>query len=470
MTEITIPGQKEKLNLNVLDPQQRVALIELIRRRREEPIRYFKPNPGAQVEFFKLCKEKREIAYFAGNKSGKTHCGAKFIAQAALGPAAARYGQEVIYDEPIDVWVGSVDYKIQRESAQREIDFFIPKREVKKCWTLQNGIYDRIELHNGSTIGFKTYEQGRKSWQGPKRHIVWFDEEPPEEIIKEGMARLIGRNAKLIFTMTPLLGQTIVFRKFVEENIAYRGYVYGSTYENRKHLTDEYLQTLEDMSEEDKAMRLQGQFLRLEGLVFKEFHRRDNMIPHIEPEKGQYVFLAGWDFGADHPTAFVLMGIDLDENIYIFREYKESNGIIEEHARAYKAGRAGLTVLRAYGDPSAKQWMKEMRSLRDKDLRVYITPGINDRPSGISLINSLFKQKKLFISEACPQLIYELEHHRYKTKKEGQKDGDVVKTGDDLVDAMRYPISSAVRAKLHSGRQADWGIKRGGLAEANPRW
>ena len=460
----------KKVDLDKLTDEQRVALLELVRRRREECIRYFKPNQGAQVEFFRLCKEKREVAYFAGNKSGKTHCGAKFVVQSALGEDAAMYGMEVLYNEPIDVWVGSVDYKIQRESAQREIEHFLPKDEIKKAFMLQNGIMDRIELKNGSMIGFKTYEQGRKAWQGPKRHIVWFDEEPPEDIIKEGMSRLIGKNAKLIFTMTPLMGQTIVFKRFIEENISYRGYVYGSTYENRDHLTREYLQSLEDMGEEDRAMRLQGQFLKLEGLVFKEFHRRDNMIPHIEPLKDDYVFLSGWDFGADHPTAFVLMGIDLDDNIYVFREYKEANGIIEEHARAYRMANRGLTITRAYGDPSAKQWMKEMRSLRDKELRAYITPGVNDRPSGISLINTLFKKKKLFISEACPQLIFELEHHRYKTKKEGQKDGDVVKVGDDLCDALRYPISSAVRTKMHSGHQADWGIKRQKLAEQTVRW
>jgi PBSX family phage terminase large subunit len=469
MSDVKLPSG-EKMDLTTLTDEQRTALVELIRRRREEPIRYFKPNPGAQVQFFNLCKEKREVAYFAGNKSGKTHCGAKFIAQAALGKQAEKYGMEVLYDEPIDVWVGSVDYKIQRESAQREIEYFLPREEIKKAYMLQNGIMDRIELNNGSTIGFKTYEQGRKAWQGPKRHIVWFDEEPPEEIIKEGMARLIGKNAKLIFTMTPLLGQTIVFKKFIEENIGYRGFVYGSTYENRANLTDEYIKSLEDMGEDDIAMRLQGQFLRLEGLVYKEFHRRDNLIPHIEPERQLYTFVAAWDFGADHPTGFLLGGIDAYENVYIFREYKESNGTMEEHARAFKTGRSGLTISRVFGDPSAKQWMKEMRSFREKDLRVHITGAVNDRTSGISVTNSLFKQKKLFISENCPQLLYELEHHRYKPKKAGQKDGDVVKTDDDLCDCLRYLCASAVKSKLHSGHQADWGIKRSALAGVTPRW
>lgn len=466
MTNIPIFSPSGKF----LNPEQRQYLMELERRKREEPIRYFKPNVGAQEEFFHLMKEKREVAFFAGNKSGKTHCGAEFVVQAALGLEAANYGLEVLYDEPIDVWVGSVDYRIQRESAQREVEYFLPKSEVKKMYTLQNGIVDRIEFNNGSTIGFKTYEQGRKAWQGPKRHIVWFDEEPPEDIIKEGMARLIGRNAKLIFTMTPLMGHTVVYKKFIEEAVDYRGYVFGTTYENRANLDENYLRTLEDMSDDDKAQRLLGQFMRLEGLVFNQFKRKDNVIPHMEPEASKYTFLAGFDFGADHPTTFCIAGVDAYENIYIFREYKQREASIEEHAIAYKQAVGDYEIARAYGDPSAKQWMKEMRSFRNKDLRVHISPGINDRPSGIALINSLFKKKKLFISEDCPQLLYELEHHRYRTKKEGQKDADVVKTDDDIIDAARYLLTAAVRSKLHAGFNTDWQLKPKVVAGATTRW
>lgn len=410
-------------------------------------------------------------AYEAGGFiNHNTHCGAKFVVQAALGEQAALYGQQVLYHEPVDIWVGSVDYRIQRESAQREVEYFLPRVEIKKMYTLQNGIIDRIDLNNGSTIGFKTYEQGRKAWQGPKRHIVWFDEEPPAEIIKEGMARLIGKNAKLIFTMTPLLGHTIVYTRFVEDNINYRGYVFGTTYENKKHLDAEYLKSMEDMSDDDKAQRLLGQFMRLEGLVFNEFKRKDNMIPHIEPTNDKYTFIGGFDFGAEHPTAFCILGVDAYENIYVFREYKMSNMTLEDHAIAWKQAKAGLEIQRIFGDPVGKQWMKEMRSFRDPSLRLHITPGVNDRPSGISLINSLFKKKKLFISENCPQLIYELEHHKYKAAKEGRKDGDVVKTEDDVVDSFRYALSSAVRTKVHAGFQVNWRLKSKPLAGIVAQW
>jgi hypothetical protein len=51
--------------------EEREAIMELRRRELEEPIRYFKPNEGSQEGFFDMLKEKREVAFFAGNKSGK---------------------------------------------------------------------------------------------------------------------------------------------------------------------------------------------------------------------------------------------------------------------------------------------------------------------------------------------------------------------------------------------------------------
>ena len=31
-----------------------------------------------------------------------------------------------------------------------------------------------------STLGFKSYDQGRTKWQGETLDFVWFDEEPPQ--------------------------------------------------------------------------------------------------------------------------------------------------------------------------------------------------------------------------------------------------------------------------------------------------
>ena len=79
------------------------------------------------------------------------------------------------------------------------------------------------ERHHGapivSNIEFKSYDQGRKSFQGTKKHIVWFDEEPPEapttsesqddnDIYTEGLIRTINVDGIVIMSFTPLKGNT----------------------------------------------------------------------------------------------------------------------------------------------------------------------------------------------------------------------------------------------------------------------
>jgi PBSX family phage terminase large subunit len=427
--------------MNQLNPTTKAALTELLRRKEQEKIRYFKPNPGAQEIFFDLLKSHREVCYFAGNKSGKTYCGAKHCVHAALGPNAAKYGLEVLYDRPVHIWIGSVDYKVQRESAQECIDEFLINNEVKKIHRMQHGIYDKIEFRCGSTIGFKTYDQGRRAWQGPKRDIIWMDEEPPADVLGEARARLIGKDAKMIFTMTPLMGLTVIHEEFIEYPKPYRAHIVGSTYENKAHLTEEYLQTMEDLGEREKRGRLYGEFVRLEGLVYNEFDKRLHVIPHYDPDPKDFIYFGGMDFGADHPTAFVAAGTDLDGNIYVFREYKEVGGF-EDHAKAWKQISHGYNVRRIFRDPSAKQ-----AEIEFKRAGIRTFAGLNDRSLGISLINSLLKQKKIFISDRCVNLIYEFEHHRYKKQKVDSKDGDVVKADDDLLDALRYMIATSIKAR-----------------------
>lgn len=459
-------GAKSGSHQERLTPLEKRAAFELVRREKEEPIRYFEPNEGAQTAFFQATRDYREVALLGGNKAGKTCVGAKYVAQAALGARAVLYEQEQIYGDGIDIWIGSVDYKVQRETNQPELQKWIPKKEVKKIYWMSNGVIDKIDLMNGSTIGFKTYDQGRKAWQGPVRDLIWHDEEAPGDIIEEARARLTRPGARFIFTMTPLLGFTQIYEDFVEDIKPWRKLLVASTYENKKHLTGEYFETMESMDEQTKQQRLFGQFVKLEGLVYSEFKRSVHVIRHIDPDIKRYVFLGGMDFGASHPTAFLIAGIDIDDNVYIFGEYKETGLGFDEYALGWKRLSTGYQTRRVFRDPSAKQAGIEMRRLGIKN----IVPGINDRGAGINLIQSLLKSGKLFISTNCPELIYEFEHHRYQKLKAGQKDADVIKVDDDLLDCLKYMLAGANKMRPKEQKLFVSPVEAGKVASYKENW
>lgn len=68
-----------------------------------------------------------------------------------------------------------------------------------------------------STLQFRSYDQGREAWQGTERDIVWFDEEPPQDIYTEGLMRTMTTRGCVIATFTPLMGLTGVALSFMPE-------------------------------------------------------------------------------------------------------------------------------------------------------------------------------------------------------------------------------------------------------------
>jgi len=91
-------------------------------------------------------------------------------------------------------------------------------------WSLRRGVADALDSvlvrHASgaiSSIGFKTYDQGRQKWQAESLDVVWFDEEPPLDIYIEGLTRTNATGGMVFVTFTPLLGMSAVVSLFLGE-------------------------------------------------------------------------------------------------------------------------------------------------------------------------------------------------------------------------------------------------------------
>lgn len=77
----------------------------------------------------------------------------------------------------------------------------------------KQGVMDLVDtvpiLHRTggwSTIGFKSFDQGRRSFQGTAKELIWLDEECPIDVYGECMMRVATTRGILMTTFTPLLG------------------------------------------------------------------------------------------------------------------------------------------------------------------------------------------------------------------------------------------------------------------------
>lgn len=171
----------------------------------------------------------------AGNQLGKTFCGAAEAAIHLTGQYPD-WWEGRRFDRPVRAWAGSKTGEVTRDGVQRYL-IGEPKDESQwgtgmipadalQDWSRRQGVADSLDSAvikhasgGTSTLGFKSYDQGRQKWQSETLDFVWFDEEPPLDIYMEGLTRTNATGGMTFITFTPLLGMSDVVSMFLGESV-----------------------------------------------------------------------------------------------------------------------------------------------------------------------------------------------------------------------------------------------------------
>jgi phage terminase large subunit-like protein len=185
------------------------------------------------MEFLAAGAHHQERCFMAANRVGKTFCGGYELTCHLTGDYPDWWvGHR--WRRPIVAWAVGEDIKAVRESLQ--VTMFgldgqigtglIPKDAIDKV-TARSGVPGSIDAaaikyKTGGTsrLLFKTYDQGRESFQGAKIDFAWCDEEPKaavySEILTRTMSTVIGEpSGRLICTFTPLKGLSAVVLSYM---------------------------------------------------------------------------------------------------------------------------------------------------------------------------------------------------------------------------------------------------------------
>ena len=397
-----------------------------------------------------IAERLRYLLYYGGNGAWKTFIGAYVCVLLALGHDGEKYWLPFLWTKK-SIWIATksgnnVKTTIDRYLLGKGSPTRIPADEIENI-KKDNGILKQITLKNWCIIYINTYDQWSDNLQGWEPDFLWMDEEPTnEDVWIELLFRTRNTWCETLITMTPLSGLTPVYQYFFEQrdaDVRNKSRIYHVSAMDNPH-TDKTL--TKGLTDELYRLRVEGSFENPTWLVFNEFFRTRNVVPHFDPyllgERSELKFYRGIDFWVSHPTAVIWLCQDLDDNLYIFDEIEESNMLLSSIVDKVNQKSIGYQIEYTVRDSaSAREWMEIAKLwLRtvpaDKN-----TKGVNDmsnRRSWILLMNDLFNKGKLLISDRCVRIIRELETHFYK--EGGKKDWEVNKENDDLLDALRYLI------------------------------
>lgn len=253
-----------------------------------------------------------------GNRSGKTEVGAfkmAALANGVLGHFAPGFPND---GRPGRYLVSALDYRLS-EVVKRKLQKYLGAS--LKRW------YERDQmfvLHGGSEVIIKSEESGEQKYQADDWMGGWKDEAgdaKAEGIFNEIMRGLADADGPLFITMTPTLGTSWIGPRLHEPWQSATGgkdgevangttFFFANTEENI-HLSRSGLKGFiaQQVTEEQKAVRLRGRFVALEGLVFPMFREARHVIDPI-PMDPSWPRYRGMDFGLDAPSTCEFAAIE----------------------------------------------------------------------------------------------------------------------------------------------------------------
>ena len=192
------------------------------------------------LEFFEAGAKYRERCFMAANRVGKTLGAGGYETAVHLTGEYPEWWPGRRFDGPVKWWAAGKINETTRDIVQATLLGQVVRGGKKRfdgtgiipgetlgAVTWNQGVPDladtiKVRHVSGgwSTLGFKSYNQGRGSFEGTALHGIWLDEEPPLDVYGECIIRTATTNGIIMLTFTPLGGMSDVVMSFLPEMMA----------------------------------------------------------------------------------------------------------------------------------------------------------------------------------------------------------------------------------------------------------
>lgn len=431
-----------------------------MRRKAENRLTDYRPY-RKQRDFHDAGAVSRERLLMAGNQLGKTLSAGAETAMHLTGRYPDWWSGHV-KTKPFHAWAAGVTGESTRDNPQRILygpigapgTGMIPKDAIKDM-SPRRGLADAVDtlivqfggggdVQAGECLlGFKSYDQGREKWQGPTLGLVWFDEEPPEDIYSEGLTRTNVDLCPVYVTFTPLLGMSNVVKRFVLDKPP-GTHVTTMTIDDVDHYTPaQRAAIVASYPAHERDARSKGIPQLGSGRVFTlsedAIKVESFKIPPHWPQ------ICGIDFGWDHPSAGSRLAWDRDsDTIYVTAAHRQKQQTPALFAASVKPWGTWLPWAWPHDGHQAggKFGLQDTTHLKT----LYEEQGLSMLPE-----HATFKDGSNGVEAGVQDMLDRMQTGRWKVFSHltewfeefniyHRKDGLIVKLNDDLISSSRYAL------------------------------
>lgn len=216
-------------------------------------------KPSWQWRFLEAAGSYKGRLALGGNRIGKSDQGAYECVLAVTGQHPYKK-----YPAKGKGWIVGLDFNMVRDVNIPKFNKFLPRNftvdsdfsKADKIWWIRSG-------EREWKVQFKSSDSGRAKFQADDVDWIWFDEEPEKvEIFSECMMRLVDRAGNWWMTATPVNGTAWLKALSERDDIFVTS---GAMWDNPHIPEEEIAKAAEELSEDERLVRIEGQYIVFGG-------------------------------------------------------------------------------------------------------------------------------------------------------------------------------------------------------------